>query len=254
MSALGEPLQQWVLDRIATTRDRMSRTRMVDMPAASESTLVGTLSIRSRLAPPPVTCVNCGVAFKRRRPTQKYCDADCYMRYWKQRGATVPGQRQKLEPGVCPNCKITFRRKDSQHKYCSRKCYLARWMVDQGPRMRAKALLTDTRPVEPSDIRRVVDIVADVYGVPQHVLAARTRVHAVSHPRHVAMALAADILGADFKAIGRVLGLHRTSVVHGYKQTHKRVEKDPAFAALYEDAEARARAFAQQSPAIERAA
>lgn len=86
--------------------------------------------------------------------------------------------------------------------------------------------------VTPPDIRRVLDVVAEAYGMTRHDLVGAGRTKPVVEPRHAAMWLARKLTNHSLPAIGRAIGRRdHTTVLSGIRRIQARASTNPDFAA-----------------------
>lgn len=96
-----------------------------------------------------------------------------------------------------------------------------------------KSALTDILPVEPRvDSRRVIEVVAEDFGVTPALLCGHSRTQELVLARQVAMFFMRDILSQSLKEIGRHFGgRDHTTVLHALNKVQQLRAADPAFAA-----------------------
>ena len=79
-------------------------------------------------------------------------------------------------------------------------------------------------------LARVLDLVSDEFGVPREALARENRARELSHPRQVAMLIAARHRGYSTPRIGRALRRDHSTVVYGIRAAEARAAQDPDLA------------------------
>ncbi|MBE0529503.1 MAG: hypothetical protein IH626_01665 [Rhodospirillales bacterium] len=83
-------------------------------------------------------------------------------------------------------------------------------------------------------ISMIQERVAALFGVPRADLIGKTHSHAVTRPRHVAMALARELTERSFPEIGRAFRRDHTSVMYAVRVVPERIRRDPALRAKVE--------------------
>jgi chromosomal replication initiator protein len=92
--------------------------------------------------------------------------------------------------------------------------------LEKAAKQLRKALLTDTLPAPPppTAVQRVLQLVADHYGLTVTDLVGPSRQRQVMRPRHVAMYLLHEHLGLSYVSIGKLLRRDHSTVIFGVRR------------------------------------
>lgn len=85
--------------------------------------------------------------------------------------------------------------------------------------------------------RRILQLVADSYGIPAEWLRQSHGPRTASTARHMAFYLLHDVFGMSLPTIGQAMGgFHHTAVLHGVRRVRNAVERDPGRAERFVEA------------------
>lgn len=97
-----------------------------------------------------------------------------------------------------------------------------------------RALVEPVFAAAPLAMKRLLNTVADVFGVRLAQILSQRRSAPIALARQVAMHQAVERLGYSLPRIGRVLGRDHTTVLHGHRRIQQLLRTDPDLAARME--------------------